>query len=206
MSPSKGRANEVKRTPATIDIVLFRSPATSPVATGGFGEFSSPNKAPSPQIETWNTTNQWSFCQFLNVKPPWTNAKPHRRNAKLSGDASACNMNVKGQTRNENIWTVTRYKEKSPSQQLSEVGPALWWWHKYTKQASSHSQIWIVIEESRACALESPLDCWKHQEHSLINRQKWHSIDTSLEHIQNHNFSTSWTQDYHDWMFILQRH
>jgi len=26
------------------------------------------------------------------------------------------------------------------------------------------------------------------------NRQKWHSIDTSLKHIQNHNFSTSWTR------------
>jgi len=28
MSPSKAQANEVEKTPATIDIVLFRSPAT----------------------------------------------------------------------------------------------------------------------------------------------------------------------------------
>jgi len=34
-----------------------------------------------------------------------------------------CNMNAKGQTWNENIWTVTRPKEKIPNQQLSEVGP-----------------------------------------------------------------------------------
>jgi len=36
------------------------------------------------------------------------------------------------------------------------------------------------------------------------NRQKWHSIDTCLKHIQNHNFSSSWTQKYHDWILILQ--
>jgi len=29
-----------------------------------------PNKAPSPQIETWNTINQWSFCQSLECQAP----------------------------------------------------------------------------------------------------------------------------------------
>jgi len=36
----------------------------------------SQTKLQDPQIETWNTMNQWSFRQFLNVKPPRTNAKP----------------------------------------------------------------------------------------------------------------------------------
>jgi len=26
------------------------------------------------------------------------------------------------------------------------------------------------------------------------SRQRWHSIDTCLKHIQNYNFSTSWIQ------------
>jgi len=47
-----------------------------------------------PQIETWNTINQLSFCQFLECQAPHTNAKHTRRNAKppywkLSGDDSA---------------------------------------------------------------------------------------------------------------------
>ena len=34
----------------------------NPVATGGFGGLTTPNKAPSsPQIKTGNTFNQWSF-------------------------------------------------------------------------------------------------------------------------------------------------
>jgi len=39
---------------------------------------SPPNKAPSPQIETWNTINQWSFCQFLECQ-----ATQHKRKAPL---------------------------------------------------------------------------------------------------------------------------
>ena len=35
-----------------------------------------PNKAPSPQIETGNTINQCSFCQFLEYLAPRRNAKP----------------------------------------------------------------------------------------------------------------------------------
>ena len=53
----------------------------SPVATGGFCGLSPLNKAPSPpQIETWNTINQWSFCQFLECQSPRTNAKPPTEN------------------------------------------------------------------------------------------------------------------------------
>jgi len=40
----------------------------------------------------------------------------------------------------------------------------------------------------------------------LKNRNKWHSVDTFLKHIQNHHFSTSWTQKYHDWILILHLH
>jgi len=40
----------------------------------------------------------------------------------------------------------------------------------------------------------------------LKNRQKWHSIDACLKHIQNHNFSSSWTQKHHDWILIVQLH
>jgi len=58
---------------------------------------------------------------------------------------------------------VTSYKEKSPSQQLNEVGPTLGRWHKYTKRASSRSQIWVIIEDSAwtrgARVPESPLGC-----------------------------------------------
>jgi len=36
------------------------------------------NKTPSPQIEIWNTINQWSFCQFLECQAPL-----HKRKAPL---------------------------------------------------------------------------------------------------------------------------
>jgi len=45
-----------------------------------------PNKAASPQIETWNTRNQWSFYQLLECQVP-----PHKRKApywKLPSDGS----------------------------------------------------------------------------------------------------------------------
>jgi len=34
-------------------------------------------KLQAPQIETWNTINQWSFCQFLECQ-----ATPHKRKAR----------------------------------------------------------------------------------------------------------------------------
>ena len=40
----------------------------------------------------------------------------------------------------------------------------------------------------------------------LKKQAKRRSIDTCLKRIQNHNFSTSRTQKYHDWMLILQLH
>jgi len=40
----------------------------------------------------------------------------------------------------------------------------------------------------------------------LKNSQKWHSIDTCLKHIQNHNFFSTWTQRSRDWIRILQVH
>jgi len=54
-------------------------PKSSPVATGGFRGFIPPSKAPSdPEIETWNTTDQWSFCQCLECQ-----ATSHKRKAPL---------------------------------------------------------------------------------------------------------------------------
>jgi len=51
----------------------------SPVATeGAFGGLPIPNKAPSPQSETWNTINQLRFCQFLKCQAP-----PHKPKAPL---------------------------------------------------------------------------------------------------------------------------
>jgi len=60
------------------------------------GGLNPPNKAPSPS--NWNTkhVNQWSFCQFLTVKPPPEQTQsPPRRNVKppywnLSGEGSGC--------------------------------------------------------------------------------------------------------------------
>ena len=42
-----------------------------------------------PQIETWNTLNQWNFCQFLHWQAPCRTAKPPYW--KLFGDGSASN-------------------------------------------------------------------------------------------------------------------
>ena len=52
----------------------------SPVATGGGLLGAKPPKQSSqpPQIETWDTINQWSFCQFLECQVP-----PHKRKAPL---------------------------------------------------------------------------------------------------------------------------
>ena len=54
----------------------------------------------------------------------------------------------------------------------------------------SLSKTWVKPKEpvcrSRHWAVK------KHQEHSLENRQKWHSIDTRLN--WNHKFSNFWTQ------------
>ena len=38
-------------------------------------------KLQSPQIETWNTVNQWSFCQFLECQATLHKRKALRRNA-----------------------------------------------------------------------------------------------------------------------------
>jgi len=48
----------------------------SPVAAGRLGwGLVPPDKAASPQMETWNTINQYSFHQFLECQPPRTNTK-----------------------------------------------------------------------------------------------------------------------------------
>jgi len=65
----------------------------SPINTEGFGRLNPPNKAPSPQLETWNTKNQCSFNQLLECQARSHKCKASRRNAKpygkLSGDGSA---------------------------------------------------------------------------------------------------------------------
>jgi len=71
------------------------------------------------------------------------------------------------------------------------------WRHKYTKQASSRSTIYIVIEDSgwaREPVSGVATALLKTPRTQLKNRQKWHSLDICLKHIQNHNFSWSRTQ------------
>ena len=71
------------------------------------------------------------------------------------------------------------------------------WRHKYTKQASSRSAIYIVIEDSgwaREPVSGVATALLKTPRTQLKNRQKWHSLDICLKHIQNHNFSWSRTQ------------
>ena len=49
----------------------------SPVATGGFGGLSPPNKAPSPsQIEIWNSINQWFSSIFRMSSLPAQTRNP----------------------------------------------------------------------------------------------------------------------------------
>ena len=65
-----------------------------PVATGGrFGGLAHQKTPSPPQIETWNTINQLSFCQFLECQAPPHKRKtpPQKRNYpywRLSGDGS----------------------------------------------------------------------------------------------------------------------
>jgi len=60
-------------------IQLLSTVCPVPSPRRGFGGLSPANKAPSPQIGTWNTTvYQWSFCQFLEYQAP-----PHKRKAPL---------------------------------------------------------------------------------------------------------------------------
>ena len=60
------------------NVAQFRA-EIGPVATReGFGGLSAPNKAPSPQTDTWSTVYQWSFCQFLECQGP-----PQKRKAPL---------------------------------------------------------------------------------------------------------------------------
>jgi len=58
-----------------VDLVQATDHANIPVATGGFGGRSPPNKLHAPQIELCNTVNQWSFCQILECQAPCTNVK-----------------------------------------------------------------------------------------------------------------------------------
>jgi len=66
----------------------------SPVATGGIGGLTPPNKAPSPP--KWNMKH-YKLAEFLwnaNVKPPCTNVKPPYW--RLFGDGSdACDAEEK---------------------------------------------------------------------------------------------------------------
>jgi len=59
-------------------IHLFPQSAQSRGHGNGFGGLSPQTKLQAPQIETWNTINQWSFCQFLEYQAP-----PHKRKAPL---------------------------------------------------------------------------------------------------------------------------
>ena len=64
-----------------------RESSTSPVAKRDFWVLSPPKQSSKPpQIETWHTINQLSFCQFLECQDPRRNAKPPYW--KLSGDGS----------------------------------------------------------------------------------------------------------------------
>jgi len=52
-------------------------PISSPVATGGaFEGLASPDKAPTPQIETWNTIFSWVFVNFSMSSPPGKTQSP----------------------------------------------------------------------------------------------------------------------------------
>jgi len=57
-----------------------------------------------------------------------------------------CNMNAKGQTWIENIATVANPMKIGGVN--NSVKRDRGWWHKYTKQSSSLSPIYIVIEDS----------------------------------------------------------
>ena len=60
-------------------------PDAVPLPRGAFRGLALQKKHQSPQIETWNTINQLSFCQFLECQ-----TSPHKPKAswKLSGDGS----------------------------------------------------------------------------------------------------------------------
>ena len=61
----------------TIGLKRFK-PRASPDVTGGLPP---PKQSSKPhQIETWNTVNQWSFCQLLNVTPPAQTQSPPTEN------------------------------------------------------------------------------------------------------------------------------
>ena len=60
-----------------------------PSSWGSFVGLSPQTKLQAPQIEIWNTVNQWSFFQFLECQVPCTNAKPLYW--KRFGDGSASN-------------------------------------------------------------------------------------------------------------------
>ena len=51
-----------------------------------------PNNAPNSRKLKYEILNQQSFVSFYNAKPPCTNVKP--RCWRLSGDGSACNMDM----------------------------------------------------------------------------------------------------------------
>jgi len=107
-----------------------------------------------------------------------------------------CKMNANGQTWNENIWTVTRPKEKTLSWQLSEVKPmVVAQIYKASLLAFSdinRNQRLRISPRSPCSAVTTGLLKTSRTQHK--NRQKWHSVNTCLKHIQNHNLSSSWTQ------------
>jgi len=48
-----------------------------PSPRGGFGWLSPPEQSSKPpQIEIWNTINQWNFCQIWMSSPSYANVKP----------------------------------------------------------------------------------------------------------------------------------
>jgi len=80
-----GRVNEASMSTAVPDrsaVLCDWVHQVVPSPRGNFWGLSPPNKAPSPQIETWNSIKQLRFCQYLECQAPRT--KPPCRNAKLS--------------------------------------------------------------------------------------------------------------------------
>jgi len=77
-------------TPFKHTFLLFSLGQCSPVATEALVDLVPPKKTPNPQIETWNTINQWSFCHFRITRPPRTQAKTPSWKMSVDGAEQWC--------------------------------------------------------------------------------------------------------------------
>jgi len=91
--PSRAKKNgKIVFWPLFCRLSLENRHSSVPSSPGSLVILAPQTKLQALQIETWNTINQWRFCQYLECQVPCTNAKPPVWKVSSDGSESAARV------------------------------------------------------------------------------------------------------------------